>query len=115
MMAVIKLFVSAGLIVAVTELSRRNIPGASLLVSLPLVSLLAMGWMYQEQRDAHKLAEFATGTFWMVLPSLALFVVFPWLVRRGWSAGAAMTAGVAATVVAYVITAQVVRRFGVSI
>lgn len=34
-------------------------------------------WPYRDTRDALQAAELARGIFWLVLPSLAFFIVFP--------------------------------------
>ena len=42
-----------------------------------------MIWLYGETRDSEKLATHAFGTFWYVLPSLPMFLVMPWMLRKG--------------------------------
>ncbi|HEX8311128.1 MAG TPA: DUF3147 family protein [Chthoniobacteraceae bacterium] len=79
-----KALVSGGLIVTISELAKRNNAAASIVHSLPLVSLLALIWLYSETRDTALIARHAQGTFWFVLPTLPLFLALPWLLRRGW-------------------------------
>ena len=63
---------SGGIIVAVSELAKRNNTVASLVHSLPLVSLLALVWLYSDTRDTALIARHMSGTFWFVLPSLTM-------------------------------------------
>jgi hypothetical protein len=79
----IKLFLSAAVIVAVTEVSKRSSLVGGLLASLPLTSLLAMVWLYVDTRDAAKVRALSTSILWLVLPSLVLFLVLPLLLKRG--------------------------------
>uniref|UniRef100_UPI00257C51F1 DUF3147 family protein n=1 Tax=Oceanithermus sp. TaxID=2268145 RepID=UPI00257C51F1 len=79
----VKLIVSALLIVLVSEIAKRSSLLGALLASVPLVSVLAMVWLYLETRDSERIAAFAQDVFWLVLPSLALFLVLPWLLRAG--------------------------------
>ena len=73
MLYVLKVLVSALVIVGVTELSKRVGPfWAGVLASLPLVSLLSFTWLYRETRDAEAVARLSWSVFWLVLPSLAL-------------------------------------------
>jgi hypothetical protein len=73
-----------GLIVAlISELSRRHELLAALLASLPLVSILAFIWIYLENPDTGKLIGLSHNIFWLVLPSLAFFLLFPVLLRHG--------------------------------
>jgi uncharacterized membrane protein (GlpM family) len=79
---IIKYLLSALLVIAIGELSRRSGRLGALLASLPLVALLAMLWMRAEKRPPEQIAEFARLTFWYVLPTLPMFLAFPWLQVR---------------------------------
>ena len=65
---VIKLIVSAALIVTIAEVSKRTALLGALLASLPLTSLLAMVWLYIDTGDVTTVANLASGIFWLVLP-----------------------------------------------
>jgi uncharacterized membrane protein (GlpM family) len=103
----IKTLLSALIIVAVSEVSKRNTTLGALLVSLPLTSILAMCWIYSETKDLQKLAVFSKEVCWFVLPSLILFIVFPVLVAKGWGFWGAIGASCAATVVGYLVGVRV--------
>ena len=96
-----KLLVSALIILAVSELAKR-LPGfAALVASLPLISLLAFIWMWLEGAGNAAIADLSGQIFWLVIPSLLLFVALAFLLRHGvdfWL-GLAVSAGL--TVVAY--------------
>jgi hypothetical protein len=79
----LKFAISAALIVAVSEISKRSSLIGGLFASLPLVSLLAMIWLYRDTRDTQKVAALSTSIFWLVLPSLVLFLALPVLLKRG--------------------------------
>ena len=78
----LKLVISAGLIVAVSEVSKRYTVVGGLLASLPLVSYLGMIWLYLDTRDTSKVAALSWSIFWLVIPSLSLFVALPLLLRK---------------------------------
>jgi hypothetical protein len=80
---IVKFAISAALIVAVSEISKRSSLIGGLFASLPLVSLLAMIWLYHDTRDTQKVAALSSSIFWLVLPSLALFIALPALLKRG--------------------------------
>jgi len=79
----LKLFITALLVVLVSEIAKRAPLLAGLLASLPLVSFLAIIWLYLDTRDAEQVSRLSTSIFWLVLPSLSLFLILPWLLRRG--------------------------------
>ncbi|HRT59301.1 MAG TPA: DUF3147 family protein, partial [Candidatus Syntrophosphaera sp.] len=74
---VIKVLVSAALIVLVSEISKRSTILGAVLASIPLVSFLAILWIYLETKDTAKIATLSTEIFWLVLPSLVFFILFP--------------------------------------
>lgn len=53
-----------------------------LVKSLPLVSLLALTWPYAETQDSARVADLSLSTFWFVLPTLPMFLVLPFLLKR---------------------------------
>jgi hypothetical protein len=113
---VVKVIVSALVVAGVTELTRRA--GAfwgGLLASLPLVSLLAFAWLYGETRDVAAIANLSWNIFWLVLPSLTLFVALPVLLKRGIGFPVALIISLVVMTAAYLATAATVRRFGVHI
>lgn len=110
----VKLFLSAGLIVAISEISKRSGYLGGLIASLPLVSLLAIGWMWFETHDAAKIADFSRGVFWFVLPSLLFFILLPWLLPKlGFYA--ALTIACVATAAGYAVMVTALAKAGVSL
>ncbi|WP_457633782.1 DUF3147 family protein [Oceanithermus desulfurans] len=85
----------------VSEIAKRSSLLGALLASVPLVSVLAMVWLYLETRDAERIAAFAQDVFWLVLPSLALFLVLPWLLRAGVQFFVALGLGLVLAALAY--------------
>jgi hypothetical protein len=106
----LKILLSALVIVAVTEVARRSTLWAAALASLPLTSLLAFAWLRLEGESVERIAELSVGIFWLVLPSLLLFVLFPILLRAGVSFWLALAASCAATAAAYAAMVFVLDR-----
>jgi hypothetical protein len=98
-----KIAVSATLIVAISELAKRSSMMGALLASLPLVSILAMIWLYQESGDTAKIIALSTDIFWLVLPSLVLFISLPILINWGLNFYLSLLISSAFTAVAYLI------------
>jgi len=78
----LKIALSALMIVAITEAMKRWGLVGALLASLPLLSLISMVWIYWETKDTEKIASFSLQVFWFVIPSLGLFGTLPWLLGR---------------------------------
>lgn len=107
-----KAALSGVLIAAASEIARRWPGWGALVVSLPLVSILAMLWLWHDTSDPIRLAAHSEATFWFVLPSLPMFLLIPLMLRQGWSFWAALIAGCALTVALYLVVVQFGPRFG---
>ncbi|MCA9294340.1 MAG: DUF3147 family protein [Phycisphaerales bacterium] len=82
MQYLVKVVVSALLIVLVSEVSKRTTLLGGLLASLPLTSFIAFIWLYVDTKDTAKIASLSTDIFWLVLPSLPFFLVLPALLKH---------------------------------
>src|SRR5262245_7332566 len=110
---VVKVILSALIVVAVSEVSKRTTTIGGLLASLPLTSHLAMIWLYIETGDARTVADLAGRILWLVLPSLSLFLILPLLLRAGYGFWPALGIACAATIASYVVEVWVLGALGV--
>ena len=94
---------AGSIVVAASEIAKKSAVFGALVVSLPLTSILAMIALYHDTRDASQVADFAESILWLVVPSLALFIVLPIMIRRGWAFEVSLVAGVIATITAYAL------------
>ena len=108
-----KIVITTALIVLISEIAKRSSLIGAILASVPLVSVLAMIWLYAETRDPEKVAALASGVFWLVLPSLALFVALPILLRHGVGFYLSMGLSVGITVVSYFVMIAALNHFGI--
>lgn|SRR5690606_5459396 len=122
MLTIIKLLVSAGLIYAVNEIviTRSRPFLGSLIASLPLVSLITFVWIWFGMQEnpaerTEKLAAHSSGVFWFVLPSLPMFLVFPWLLRKGIAFWPTLLICCLLTMVLYAGMAVLLKRFGIDL
>ena len=98
---IIKVLISALLIGAISEIAKRNPTMGALVASLPLVSILAVIWLWRETQDPVLIASHLTSTFWLVLPSLPMFLLIPMLLRSGMGFWGALLAGILLTIALY--------------
>src|SRR3954463_7319441 len=101
---VIKSALSGIIIAIVSEVARRSPGWGALIVSLPLVSILGMVWLWRDTHDPVRLAAHAEATFWFVLPTLPMFLLVPAMLRHGWPFWVALAAGCAVTILLYFAT-----------
>jgi hypothetical protein len=110
-----KIFISALIIVVISEIAKRNSGFAALVASLPLTSLLAIIWLRIDGAQVDQVAELSQQIFWLVLPSLVLFLVLPLLLKYGMTFWLSLGLASAATVLCYFLMIVFLRRFGVTI
>lgn len=110
---VLKALLSGVIIMTVSEIAKRSPAFGALVASLPLVSLLAIMWLWRDTADTKRIADHAEATFWYVLPSLPMFLAFPGMLRSGVPFWWALLASCVLTFVLYLATIVVAARFGV--
>jgi hypothetical protein len=111
----IKIIVSALIIVAISELAKRNSAFGALIAALPLTSLLAMIWLHIEGVDSIQIAELSSQIFCLVLPSLLLFILLPLLLKAGLGFWTGLGISILSTIGCYFLLLPLLRRFGVDL
>ena len=111
----IKITLTVAIIVAVSEIAKRSSFWAAVLASLPLTSMLAFVWLYIDTGNSQRVVALSHGIFWLVIPSLLLFVLFPLLLRAGWSFWLSLGISSAATAAAYFGMVWLLGRLGINV
>ena len=111
----IKATVSGIIVMAVSEVARRSPGLGGLIASLPLVSILAMIWLWQDAADTERVAAQSEATFWFVLPSLPMFLVVPAMLRHGLGFWSALALSCLLTMGLYSLMIWALARFGVHV
>ena len=111
----LKVIISAPLIVAISEIAKLSTGFTALLALLPLTSLLAFIWLHIEASPPEKIAELSSQIFWLVIPSLVLFLLLPLLLKNGLGFWVSLGLSVAATAGCYVAFLPLLRRMGLGL
>jgi hypothetical protein len=112
---IIKVVLTSVLVVAIAEAGKRSVLLASILASLPLTSVLAFIWLYADTGDTEKVAALSIGIFWLVLPSLILFIALSLLLRSGAGFAPSLALSIGLTAGGYALMLAVLSRFGIEI
>ena len=110
-----KAFISGLIIMAASEAAKRSPTYGAFLVSLALISILAMIWLWRDTGDKARIAALSEGIFWLVLPTLPMFLVLPALLRNGFAFWTALAASCALTVALYLIAVWLLPKLGISV
>lgn len=109
-----KYLITAAVVVLVTEVAKRSDRLGGLIAALPLVTILALIWLHVEHQAPEKIANHAWYTFWYVVPTLPMFLVFPWLLSRlGFWPTLLLSALI--TLISFALFSLLVRRFGIEL
>jgi hypothetical protein len=103
------------LIVLISEISKRNSFVGAILASVPLVSVLAMIWLYVDTKDIQKISDLSTSIFWLVIPSLALFISLPVLLKKEFGFYPSMGISIAITICCYYLMIFSLTKLGVKL
>ena len=112
---IFKIVLTTGLVVAISEISKRTTLVGGLLASLPIVSYLGMIWLFIETGNQQKVADLSKSVFWLVLPSLPFFLVLPVLLKK--IANFYVSFGVATAILIgiYAVMLVTLRKIGIQL
>ena len=111
----IKTLITAIVVVAVSEIARRSSLFAGLIASIPLVSFLAIIWLYWETKDSQKIVDLSYSIILMIIPSLTFFIVLPFVMKLQSSFVISMIIATVSTIIAYWLFIVLLGKFGISI
>lgn len=110
-----KVFITAILVVLISEISKRSSLIGAVLASLPIVSILAIIWLYIDTKNVEKISELSTNIFWLVIPSLSLFILLPLLLKSKVNFYASLVISCAIMVLLYFTMIFVLRRLNINL
>lgn len=107
-----KYLITAAMVVLISEIAKRSDKLGALLAALPVITVLTLLWLYFEKQPTDKIANHAWYTFWYVIPTLPMFLVFPYIMQRHgfWPA---LLVAIPITLASFVLLAVIVKRFGI--
>ena len=111
---ILKYLVTAAVVVIVSEVARRSDRWGGLIAALPLITVLTLIWLFVEKQPDEKIANHAYYTFWYVLPTLPMFLLFPYLLPR-FGFLFTLASCILFTVILFVLFALGMRSLGVDL
>ena len=111
----LKIVITTLLVVIISEISKRSSFIGAILASVPLVSVLAMMWLYIDTNNISKVSELSSSIFWLVLPSLVLFVTLPILLKQGINFYLSLSIAITTTIFTYWLMISVLNHYGIKL
>jgi len=110
-MIALKAIVSAGVILAINLVARRNPALGGWIAALPTITLLSILWLVVDGSDNTRIAGFVTGVMWGLIPNALCLSVLVLLTRHGLPLLVAVACGLSIWLV-YTLVAQRFSLFG---
>ena len=82
MFIIFKIIITSILIVAITEIAKLNDRIGGLIAALPITTFIILFWLYYENNTVEKISNHVSYTLLYVLPTLPMFLVFPYLINK---------------------------------
>ncbi len=111
----IKIAITTILVVAITEIAKRSTFVGALVASVPLISSLAIIWLYIETNNTDRIIALSSSIFWLVIPSLVLFITLPILLKLGVHFYISLGISIGLTIAAYWLIIIVANHYGIKL
>ena len=111
---IIKYFITAAVVVLVSEFAKSSDKLGGLIAALPLVTVLTLIWLFVEKQPTTKIANHAYYTFWYVIPTLPMFLLFPSLLPK-FGFWPTLISCIVMTLVIFYVYAVVLKNFGIDL
>ncbi len=108
----LKLLITAGLIVVISEVAKKNDALGGFIAAMPLVTLFVLFWMHFEGVSAKKIGNHATFTLAYVIPTLPMFLIFPLLLGKIGFYGSILVSIITTLIFAY-LTHLIISYLGI--
>ena len=78
----IKIIVTAGLIVLISEIAKINDKLGGLIAAMPIMTLLVILWMYYDGSSDEKISSHMSYTLLYIVPTIPMFLIFPFVISK---------------------------------
>ena len=104
LLSAVKVLTSVIIILVATELSKKSTIVAAVVLALPIVSIISLTWIWLETKDINKITNLSLQIFWVVLPSLPMFLILPFLLSKDVGFFLSLVSGMVVTVILFYIS-----------
>tara|TARA_B100001063_G_scaffold233814_1_gene250485 strand:+ start:214 stop:615 length:402 start_codon:yes stop_codon:yes gene_type:complete len=112
MFNVIKIIISALIIFIASEIAKKDTLVGAIIVSLPMISLLSIIWIYVETKDIERIISFSYSVFSMIIPSLSFFLTLPYFLKKNISFSISLILSIVIMIVLYFGLATLYKKIG---
>ncbi|MDC0531244.1 DUF3147 family protein [Alphaproteobacteria bacterium] len=107
----LKILITSSIIVMITEIAKFNDRLGGIIAALPITTFLILFWLYYENSSAEKISNHMSYTLLYVLPTIPMFITFPYLLNKLGFYGAIISS-IIMTTFFVIIVHLVSKKFG---
>ena len=109
-----KIFVTAAIIVIVSEIAKVNDRIGGLIAAMPLTTFLILFWMYYENVSENKISAHINYTLVYLIATIPMFLVFPYCLNKFgfWNA---IFISIFITLISVLIIHQISKNFDIKL
>ena len=111
---IFKYLITAGVVVLISETAKRSDKLGAFIAALPVITILVMIWLYIEKQPSEKIANHAYYTFFYVIPTLPMFILFPWIMNKT-NFWITLMISVIITTISFFILAYFLKKFDINL
>ena len=108
---ILKILITAIVIVFATEVAKKSSLLAGLIISMPLITVLSLIWLYWDTKNIKQVSDLTNNTLLMILPSLTFFIFFPILLKLNLNFVGSMLISIISTAICYWIYTIFLNKF----
>ena len=108
---IFKVLITAIIIVVASEIAKEKSLLAGLIISMPIITVLALIWLYWDTHDVEQVKDLTNNTLLMILPSLTFFIFLPIFLRFEIYFTCSMIAAIVGTATCYWIYTIILSKF----
>lgn len=109
-----KLLMTSAMVVLISEVAKKSDRLGGFIAALPLLTVLTLIWLYIEKQPESKIANHAWYTFWYVVPTLPMFLFFPFLLKR-FGFWPTLALSIFITLITFYVFAKIVKLYGIEL
>lgn len=111
----IKTIISAVVISIVSVVSKKLPFLGAMIVSIPITSMLAIVWLYNDTHSTQKVMELSNSICLMVIPSIIFFIALSLSLKHNLNIYRSLALSCVVMIISYTLYAVVLKKFGITI
>lgn len=108
----VKIFITALIIAAVTEISKKSVTVGGLIAAMPILTVICLLWFYYEKKDNIFMAEFTKSVLAGFPMTILFFIPTIYMFKKGYNFWLTLFIGIIFLAIGAYIQQKIMGRWG---